>query len=240
MSVISDNLSTQEVLLLNQQFQSPATDLEGFNQISLTCNFNSVSANTLNLVVEFSIDSVNYDHIETFPITNNTTLFKNLQVKSRFGRITLQNNNIPMLSLRLETICHISPNTLNVLVDGGSTITIANGTNNNRINDILYYNESITANTHSPSIDLKASGSEMYNSITFSGKSPELYNMVLEYSNNNTSFYTDHIEPEVTQKGNNAHYEWSFTRNSINHRYVRVYHLLASSSLDLIYSLTRH
>jgi hypothetical protein len=108
MSVISDTLSTSEVLLLNQQFQSPATDLEGFNQISITCNFNSISSNTLNLVVEFSSDSVNYDHTETFQVTNNNTFFDNIQVKSRYCRITLQNNDIAMLSLRLETICHTS------------------------------------------------------------------------------------------------------------------------------------
>jgi hypothetical protein len=239
MSVISDTLSTSEVLLLNQQFQSPATDLEGFNQISITCNFNSVSSNTLNLVVEFSSDSVNYDHTETFQVTNNNTFFDNIQVKSRYCRITLQNNDIAMLSLRLETICHTSPNTLNVVVDGTSTITIANGTNNNRINGILN-NGQIIANTYSDTIDLKASGDEMYNNITVSGKSPELYNMVLEYSNDNSTFFTDHIEPEVVQKGNNTHYEWSLTRNSINHRYVRVYHLLGSSSLDLIYSITRN
>jgi hypothetical protein len=128
---------------------------------------------------------------------------------------------------------------LNVVVDGTSTITIANGTNNNRINGILN-NGQIIANTYSDTIDLKASGDEMYNNITVSGKSPELYNMVLEYSNDNSTFFTDHIEPEVLQKGNNADYEFSLTRNSINHRYVRVYHLLGSSSLDLIYSITRN
>lgn len=240
MSVIVVSLSTSEPILLNQQFQSSPTDLEGFNQISITCHYDSVTSNTLNLLVEFSIDSVNYDHSETFEITNNNTFFQNLQVKSRYCRITLQNNDVAMLALRLETIAHTTPNTLNVVVDGTSTITLANGTNNNRINDILHTADVITANTHTPSIDLKASGSEMYNSITVSGRSPELYNMVLEYSNDNTIFYTDHIEPDVFKKGNNAHYEWSLTRNSINHRYVRVYHLLGSSSLDLIYSLTRH
>lgn len=240
MSVISDTLSTTQPLQENELFQSPATDLEGFNQISITCNYNSITSNELNLIVEFSIDSINYDHIETFPIINDITFFENLQVKSRYCRITLENNNVAMISLRLETIAHTTPNTLSVLVDGTSTITIANGTNNNRINAILHSGDVITANTHTPSIDLKASGSEMYNSLTVSGKSTELYNMVLEYSNDNIIFFTDHIEPQVEQKGNNTDYEFSLTRNSINHRYVRIYHLLGSSSLDMIYSITRH
>jgi len=239
MSVISDTLSTTTPLNVNQQFQSPATDLEGYNQVSITCHYDSASSNQLNLVVEFSIDSINYDHTQTFQITNNNTFFDNIQVKSRFCRITLQNNNIAMVALRLETICHLSPNSLNVVVDGGSTITIANGTNNDRINGVLNTGQ-IIANTYSNTIDLKALGTEMYNSITVSGKSPELYNMVLEYSNDNTTFFTDHIEPQVEQKGNNTDYEFSLTRNSINHRYVRVYHLLGSSSLDMIYSITRH
>jgi hypothetical protein len=239
MSVISDTLTTTTPLNQNEIFQSPATDLEGYNQISISCNFTTATSNTLNLVVEFGIDGVNYDHTQTFQITNNNTFFDNLQVKSRFCRITLQNNSVVMNTLRLETIAHTSPNTLSVIVDGGSTITIANGTNNNRISGILN-NGQIVGNTYSNTIDLKAAGSEMYNSITVSGKSPELYNMVLEYSNDNSVFFTDHIEPQVEQKGSNSNYEFSLTRNSINHRYVRVYHLLGSSSLDMIYSITRH
>lgn len=239
MSVITDTLSTTTPLNENELFQSPPTDLEGFSQISITCNYNSITSNELNLIVEFSIDSINYDHIETFQITNNNTFFNNLQVKSRYCRISIQNNNIEMLSLRLETIAHTSANSLSVLVDAGSSITIANGSNNDRINSVLNTGQ-IIANTYSNTIDLKASGEEMYNSITVSGKSPELYNMVLEYSNDNSTFFTDHIEPQVEQKGSNTEYEFSLTRNSINNRYVRVYHLLGSSSLDMIYSITRH
>jgi hypothetical protein len=239
MSVISDTLSTTTPLNQNQIFQSPPTDLEGFNQISISCNYNSIASNVLNLVVEFSIDGINYDHTQTFQISNNNTFFNNLQVKSRYGRISLQNNAIQMLTLRLETIAHTSANTLNVVVDGGSSITIANGSNNDRINGVLNTGQ-IVGNTYSNTIDLKALGTEMYNSITISGRSPEMYNMVLEYSNDNSNFFTDHIEPQVEQKGSNTDYEFSLTRNSINHRYVRVYHLLGSSSLDMIYSITRH
>ena len=239
MSVISDTLSTTQPLLENQLFQSPPTDLEGFNQISISCNYNSATSNTLNLVVEFSIDAINYDHTQTFQISNNNTFFNNLQVKSRYGRISIQNNDIQMLSLRLETIAHTTPNSLSVLVDGNSSITISNGSNNNRLNGVLNTGQ-IVGNTYSNTIDLKATGSEMYNSITVSGKSAEMYNMVLEYSNDNSTFFTDHIEPQVEKKGSNTEYEFSLTRNSINHRYVRVYHLLGSSSLNLIYSITRH
>lgn len=239
MSIIADTLSTLTPLGINEAFISSITDLEGFLQASITCNFTTNTSENLNLVVEFSIDGVNFDHLDNYPITNDITLFKNLQIKSRFCRITLQNGLIAMNTLRLETMVHKNPGTIDVVIDGNSSITIANGTNNTRLNGVLHNGQVIAPNTYTNTIDLKASGSEMYNSITVSGRSPEMYNMVLEYSNDNSLFYTEHIEPNVLQKGNNAHFEFSLTRNSINHQYVRVYHLLGSSSLDLIYSLTR-
>jgi hypothetical protein len=239
MSIIADTLSTLTPLLENQIFISPITDLEGFIEVSIGCNFTTDTASNLDLIVEFSIDGINFDHIDHLPITNDLTLLKNITIKSRFCRISLLNGVIPMNTLRLETIVYKNPKTIDVVLDGTSSITLANGTNNTRINGILHNGQVITSNTYTTAIDLKASGSEMYNSITVSGKSPELYNMVLEYSNDDTMYFTDHIEPDVKQLGNNATFQFSLTRNSINHRYVRVYHLFGSSSLDLVYSITR-
>jgi len=121
------------------------------------------------------------------------------------------------------------------------SIIILNGTNNNRRNGVLYNAAVITQYSSSATIDLYELGSEMYNSITVSGiSSSELYSMVLEYSNDNSTFYTDHIEPNVKKKGIEDFYEFSFTRTNINHRYVRVYNLTGTASLDLIYSITRN
>jgi len=83
---------------------------------------------------------------------------------------------------------------------------------------------------------------DIYNTIQLNGRVPfdSSYSCVLEFSNDGTNYFSDHIEPDIKRLGTSAYSTFSLTRTNICSRYARVYHLQGATELFLQASLMRY
>ena len=78
------------------------------------------------------------------------------------------------------------------------------------------------------------------NCITIQGSTTSsTYTFVLEYSSDNTNFYSDGTEPELYNSGNNI-YTYSLTRADLLSRFVKIRHKEAGVALKMDCITARH
>jgi hypothetical protein len=78
------------------------------------------------------------------------------------------------------------------------------------------------------------------NCLTVQGSTTSgTYKFVLEYSSDNTNFYSDGTEPELYNAGNNIH-TFSFTRTDLLCRFVRIKHKAVGNGLRMEVISARH
>lgn len=173
---------------------------------------------------------------EEFTATASVLLSKGVRVKGNQYRLVVENNSGSDMSVLR---CHTQLRE-----------THSHSEEKQNVNMYSYHQTPVVSTLKDGSSDVSDGdveavvdmgvGDARSNTLTIQGSTTSTtYTFVLEYSSDNTNFYSDGTQPELYNSGNNI-YTFSITRTDLLCRYVRIKHKSAGVALKMECITGRH